>query len=116
MIKLKELIKENIYREMARDISKVMKKFKITKVKDPDTRSWERGSRDLWYKYDIKRREFAYSIKPTHQHIYLYHKDGDINKTNKMLKNIARQLKNIGYEASSPSRTSKGYMSYTQKR
>ncbi len=112
---LKQLIKENIYREMARDISRVMKKFKITKVREPNTRKWETGSRDLWYKYDIKRREFAYSIKPSHQHIVLYHKDADIKKTNKMLKNIARQLKNIGYEASGPSRSAKGYMSYSKK-
>ena len=108
----KKQIKENIYREMASDVAKVMRKFKIIKVKEDGSRSWKSASENIWYKYDLKpNQEFAYSIKPTMSYIYLYQKDADRRKTDKKLKEIAKELKKIGYLAH-PSRSSAGYMEY----
>ena len=108
----KKQIKENIYREMASDVAKVMRKFKITKVKEDGSRSWKSASENIWYKYDLKpNQEFAYSIKPTMSYIYLYQKDADRRKTDKKLKEIQKELKKMKYTAY-PSRTSPGYMEY----
>ena len=71
----KKQVKENIYREQASDVSKIMRKMKITKVKEDGSRSWKSASENIWYKYDLKdNQEFAYSIKPTMSYIYLYQK------------------------------------------
>ena len=87
-------------------------KCKITKVKEDGSRSWKSASENIWYKYDLKdNQEFAYSIKPTMSYIYLYQKDADRRKTDKKLKEIAKELKKIGYLAH-PSRSSAGYMEY----
>ena len=108
----KKQVKENIYREQASDVSKIMRKMKITKVKEDGSRSWKSASENIWYKYDLKdNQEFAYSIKPTMSYIYLYQKDADRRKTDKKLKEIAKELKKIGYLAH-PSRSAAGYMEY----
>jgi len=113
MIKLKEILTEDYYKDMAKDVMSIMKKNKITKVKDPDTRTWESGVSNIWYKYSIDKYDFAYSIKPTMGFIYLYNKDKDKNATLKKLKDLAKQFKRAGLTAY-PSRSSTGYMEYTR--
>jgi hypothetical protein len=115
MIKLKDLLTENYYKDMAKDVMSIMKKNKITKVKDPDTRTWKTGSSNIWYKYSIDKYEFAYSIKPSMGHIYLYHKGQDENDTFKKLKDLAKQFKRAGLIAH-PSKRTTGYMEYTRER
>lgn len=109
-----KVVFENIFKDQAKDVQKVMKKLKFTKVKEDDARTWKTACSNIWYKYDADRWDWAYAIKPTMRYVYVYHKEADERATDKMIKKIDKELGRAGLQAMA-SRSVTGYFEYTEK-